>query len=75
MAAPLYLLDTNILVAFIRAGALGQYIEATYQLRHQPTKPGTAKDRSFWMAPTSMRRWRILRSTWNDPETLFGRAK
>jgi tRNA(fMet)-specific endonuclease VapC len=39
MAAPLYLLDTNILVAFIRAGALGQYIDATYQLRHQPSKP------------------------------------
>lgn len=39
MAAPLYLLDTNILVAYIRAGPLGQYIDATYSLRHQPNKP------------------------------------
>lgn len=30
--APRYLLDTNILVAFIRANLLGQWIEATYQL-------------------------------------------
>jgi predicted nucleic acid-binding protein len=39
MASPLYLLDTNILVALIRAGPLGQFIDATYQLRGQPHKP------------------------------------
>ena len=38
MAAPLYLLDTNILVALIRNGPLGQYIDATYPLRHQANK-------------------------------------
>ncbi|MDX9912516.1 MAG: type II toxin-antitoxin system VapC family toxin [Phycisphaerales bacterium] len=36
---PLQLLDTNVLVALIRAGALGQYIDATYQLRQARFKP------------------------------------
>lgn len=31
-ATPLYVLDTNILIAYIRGGKLGQRIEATYQL-------------------------------------------
>src|SRR4051812_37742144 len=39
MAAPLYLLDTGILVLLIRGGPLGQYIDTRYQLRHQPIKP------------------------------------
>jgi predicted nucleic acid-binding protein len=39
MASPLYLLDTNILVALIRAGPLGQFIDATYKLHGQPYKP------------------------------------
>jgi tRNA(fMet)-specific endonuclease VapC len=39
MATKPYLLDTNILVALIRGGPLGQFIDATYQLRHQPNKP------------------------------------
>ncbi len=39
MAVPLFLLDTNILVALIRGGQLGQYIDTTYQLRGQPYKP------------------------------------
>lgn len=39
MATRPYLLDTNILVALIRGGALGRFIDATYQLRHQPNKP------------------------------------
>jgi predicted nucleic acid-binding protein len=38
MASPLYLLDTNILLALIRNGPLGQYLDATYPLRHQPNK-------------------------------------
>lgn len=36
---PSYLLDTNILVAYIRAGPLGEYIEETYRLRSCPYKP------------------------------------
>jgi len=39
MANPLYLLDSNILVAFIRGQLRGQYIDRTYQLRGQPYKP------------------------------------
>jgi hypothetical protein len=39
MAAALYLLDTNILLALIRNGPLGQYIDATYALRNQASKP------------------------------------
>lgn len=31
-ATPLYVLDTNILIAYTRVGKLGQRIEATYQL-------------------------------------------
>ena len=34
-----FLLDTGILLAYIRAGALGQYVEERYQLRAQPYKP------------------------------------
>jgi predicted nucleic acid-binding protein len=30
MAAPLYLLDTNVLLACIRGGKLGKYIRANY---------------------------------------------
>jgi tRNA(fMet)-specific endonuclease VapC len=37
--APSYLLDTNILVAYIRAGALGAYIEAKFALKASPYKP------------------------------------
>ncbi len=39
MAVPLYLLDTNILVALIRGGPLGQYLDTTYHLRGQLYKP------------------------------------
>lgn len=35
----LYLLDTNVLVAIIRAGRLGQYIDTTYQPRKAKFKP------------------------------------
>jgi len=35
----LYLLDTNILVALIRAGPVGQYVETTYALTTQPFRP------------------------------------
>lgn len=34
-----YLLDTNILVAYIRAGSLGRYIEDMYKLSASPYKP------------------------------------
>ena len=34
-----YLLDTNILVAYIRAGPLGQHIERTYSLRAAALRP------------------------------------
>lgn len=37
--ATCYLLDTNILVAYIRAGTLGHHIEKMYQLRTSPYKP------------------------------------
>jgi predicted nucleic acid-binding protein len=37
--APLYLLDTNILLAYVRGGPLGEYIEDTYQLRASSFKP------------------------------------
>lgn len=36
---PLYLLDTNILVAFIRAGPLGKHIDTEYQPRQAKFKP------------------------------------
>lgn len=36
---PLYLLDTNILVALTRAGKLGQYVDITYQPRQTKFKP------------------------------------
>lgn len=35
----LHLLDTNVLVALIRAGALGQHIDTTYQPRQARFKP------------------------------------
>lgn len=35
----LHLLDTNVLVAFLRAGALGQYIDETYRPRQAKFKP------------------------------------
>ena len=38
-APPYYLLDTNILVAYIRQGALGAYIEGRFALRASPYKP------------------------------------
>jgi tRNA(fMet)-specific endonuclease VapC len=34
-----YLLDTNVLVALVRAGPLGRYIEQTYSLSHQAFRP------------------------------------
>ena len=34
-----YLLDTNILLAYIRAGPLGEYVEQKYNLRAMPFKP------------------------------------
>ncbi|MBL7133464.1 MAG: type II toxin-antitoxin system VapC family toxin [Phycisphaerae bacterium] len=38
--APIYyLLDTNILLAYIRAGKLGEQIERTYKLSASPYKP------------------------------------
>ena len=37
--APHYLLDTNILVAYVRAGALGEHIEKTYGLLASAFKP------------------------------------
>jgi hypothetical protein len=33
MAPPVYLLDTNILLALVRGKDLGQYIDATFHLR------------------------------------------
>ncbi len=38
-AGQLYLLDTNVLVAYIRAGPLGKWIESQYQLLSSPDKP------------------------------------
>ena len=38
-APPLYLLDTNILVRYVRRDALGQRIEAAYSLLTTPTIP------------------------------------
>ena len=38
-AQPRYLLDTNILVAYIRANALGRYVEETYGLQSSPFRP------------------------------------
>jgi hypothetical protein len=38
-AGTLYLLDTNILVAYVRAGPLGTWIESRYQLLKVPDKP------------------------------------
>ena len=35
----LLLLDTNILVALVRAGPLGQFIESQYHLTTQPFRP------------------------------------
>ena len=42
-ASPAYLLDTNILVAYIRAGELGEHVEATYSLMSRPYKPLTCE--------------------------------
>jgi tRNA(fMet)-specific endonuclease VapC len=39
MPAPLYLLDTNILLHLIRGKATGAYIDATYQLQKQTYTP------------------------------------
>src|SRR5437016_1953256 len=39
MLAPLYQLDTSILLALIRDRQLGRYIEATYQLQQQTNRP------------------------------------
>lgn len=36
---PLQLLDTNVLVALLRAGTLGKYIDATFQPRQAKFKP------------------------------------
>ena len=36
---PLHLLDTNVLLALIRAGALGQHIDETYKPRQAKFKP------------------------------------
>ena len=39
-AAPVaYLLDTNILIAYIRAGSLGRHVEATYSVMARVYKP------------------------------------
>ena len=38
-SASLYPLDTNILVAYVRAGPLGEYIENMYHLRTSSFKP------------------------------------
>lgn len=37
--APLYLLDTNVLVAYVRAGPIGEYVEQTHHLREPGFKP------------------------------------
>lgn len=37
--SPLYILDTNVLVALLRAGRLGQHIDATFQPRQARFKP------------------------------------
>jgi len=39
VALPLWLLDTTVLIALISGKALGQYIDATYQLRASPIRP------------------------------------
>lgn len=36
---PLYLLDTNVVLALLRGGALGAFIEATYGLRRVGLRP------------------------------------
>jgi|GEM_PF-4796840 len=36
---PLHLLDTNVLLALIRAGPLGEHIDKTYQPRQAKFKP------------------------------------
>jgi len=36
---PLYLLDTSVLVAYVRAGPVGEYVEQTYHLRQPGFKP------------------------------------
>ncbi len=36
---PLYLLDTSVLVAYVRAGPVGEYVEQTYHLRQSGFKP------------------------------------
>jgi predicted nucleic acid-binding protein len=38
-ADPFCLLDTSILVALVRAGPLGQYVDQTYHLTDQPFRP------------------------------------
>lgn len=39
MTAPLYLLDTSVLIALVRQGPLGEYIDTTYRLRATPFRP------------------------------------
>ena len=39
MSAPLYLLDTGILLALVRGGQLGKHVERTYQLKSQNQRP------------------------------------
>jgi tRNA(fMet)-specific endonuclease VapC len=38
-ASSVYVLDTNILVALVRAGPLGRYVDQTYRLTDQPFRP------------------------------------
>jgi len=39
MTAKQYLLDTNVLLAYIRAGKVGEYVERTYKLQSLPFQP------------------------------------
>lgn len=59
-----YILDTNILLAYIRAGGLGQHIEAKYGLRASPFRP--------LICVVSVGEVRALgaRNRWNDEKTV-----
>lgn len=58
-----HILDTNILIAYIRAGALGQHIEAKYRLQASPFRP--------LICVVSVGEVRALaaRNRWNDEKT------
>jgi len=63
-AGTLYLLDTNILVTYMRAAALGQFIEATYRLMQIPNVPLiSVVSRGEMLAFAVVNGWGSLRKT------------